>query len=275
MHRIAAVVAAMVVVAVGLAGCGGTDWNTAKNAAVKSARTAKSAKTPSGIAAEAKAERPLIAALVASSKSTNPRETAAQTVEDRCVATAIVHGYGTTAFHANGITANGLRGPRNSLDALPDPSEAQVAAIGAALQRCHIVEVAPGIAKAFGVTDGAEIACLAGHFGTGADAHRFLVLTALNRHVSLAAAHDTVGILASCVDLPTLILRLGNVQVDSATRTCIIDEMNGAGAQLKDYFALKLAGADPDIAQQSIEAVGVAINHCRPGAHTGFTVPSG
>ena len=272
MHRIAGVVAIVAVVV--LAGCGGTDWNTAKNAAVKSARTAKSAKTPSGIAAEAKAERPLIAALVASSKATNPLQTPAQTLTQRCAATAIVHGYGAAAFRANGITANGLREPKSSLDALPNPSEVQVSTIGAALQRCHIAELASEMAKALRITDGAQIACLAGHFGTGADAHRFLVLTALDRQVSLAAAHDVVGILASCVDLPTLVLQAGNVQVDAATRTCMIDEMHGTDAELKDYFALEIAGADPDTAQQSIEAVGVAINHCRPGAHTGFTVPS-
>jgi hypothetical protein len=273
MRRIAGVVA--VVVAVALTGCGGTDWNTSKSRAVKSARTAKASKTPRGIAAETAAERPLIAALVASSKASNPSETAAGSAKTRCVATAIVHGYGAATFRANGLTPNGLRAPKSSLDALPDPTDAQVAAIGSAVQRCRIDDVAKTIALQLGITDGASVVCFAGHLGTGPEADRFLVSLVLDRKLTLAASHDVIGILASCVDLATMVLDAANIQADAVTRRCITDAMHGTDAELKDYFALKLANADPDTAQQAIEAVSVAINHCRPSAHTGFTVPSG
>ena len=38
--------------------------------------------------------------------------------------------------------------------------------------------------------------------------------------------------------------------------------------------ALRMSGTDPETAVQASEQLGVAINRCRPGAHTGFTVPS-
>jgi hypothetical protein len=194
----------------------------------------------------------------------------------RCIATAIVHGYGAPAFAAAGITPAALRSPNSTLDALPDPSDDAVTTMGAAVQHCNIAkDVAAAFATSFAQgesVDAATTTCLAGRLGTDARARRFLVFSVLQRHADLAAAHGLIGLIAACLDLPALVLRAAHMQVDATTRTCILESLKSSDAQLQDYMAFRIAGIDTT--SQEV-ALAVSVNHCRPGAHTGFTLPSG
>ena len=99
-----------------------------------------------------------------------------------------------------------------------------------------------------------------------------MVLSVLQRHTDLEAARALMGLIAGCVDLPALVLRAANVRVDATTRACLLDTLKSSGAALQDFMALKLAGSDTTSTE---ETLAVSINHCRPGARTGFTVPAG
>jgi hypothetical protein len=269
MHRIVGALA----VAVVLAGCGGTDWKTAKISPSGSPESARSAQS----AATAEAERPYIDAMLVSAQAGGSGISGVSPTTVRCLATAIVHGYGASAFAAAGITPATLRNPSSTLDALPDPSDDLVTRIGTAVQHCDIANAAAtAFATAFAqgakISDGASLTCLAGRFATAAGARRFLVLSALQRHADLEAAQALIGLIAACLDLPALVLRAAEVRVDATTRTCLLDTLKSSGAQLQDVMALKIAGIDATTQQ---EALAVSINHCRPGARTGFTLPAG
>ena len=187
-----------------------------------------------------------------------------------------MHGYGAAAFVANGMTVAELSRADSDLDALPDPSDAQVQAMGAALQRCNVGAVlAKEFATGLHVTDPAVITCFAGRFDTDATLRRVIVLDWMARKIDLLAAHVLVGLMSQCIDLPSYVLDAQNVQVDPTTRACLADALKGSEAQLKDGLALHIAGVDPDTEQQDFEVIGVAVNQCRPSARTGFTVPSG
>jgi hypothetical protein len=260
-------VAFVLVIALVGAGCGATDWNATASRSNSASRAAARA----AAAAAAQAERPYVEALVASQRANDGSTTAAEVVDDRCVAVAIVHGYGAQDFVSHGLTPNGLRNPDSTLDALPSPTVAQVNAVGAGLQRCHIDIVGRSMATNWGVTDPAGVACLTGSM-TRPAARRFLVLTLLSRPIDLAAAHDLVGLIAGCMDLAPLVVR-GIDGLDTATRTCVATALHGADAEVKDYMALRMSNSDPVQLQQAKDALGVTINQCRPGAQTGFTVP--
>ncbi len=256
----------MLALVVALAACGGADFD------------AKASSTPS-TPAQARpvtatvAERPYVDAMVASAAASDGKSALSASTY-RCIATAIVRGYGTGAFEATGITPNGLRNPDSSLDGLPDPTDDQVTDIGFALQHCHVAqEVAASLAHGLGVTDAPSVACLTKKVEVGPDARRFIVLVLLERKVDLPAAHSLIGLVASCVDLADVVLRAANVPIDPATRTCLVDALHGSDAQLEDFLALRVAGADPDTAEQASEQLSIALNQCRPSAHTGFTVP--
>ena len=194
----------------------------------------------------------------------------------RCIATAIVHGYGAPAFAAAGITPAALRSPNSNLDALPDPSDDAVTAMGAAVQHCNIASaVATAFATSFAQgdnVDAATMTCLTGRLGTDTRARRFLVFSMLERHADLAAAHGLIGLIAACLDLPALVLSAAHMQVDATTRTCLLESLKSSDAQLKDYMAYRIAGIDTTSQEVALE---VSVNHCRPGAHTGFTLPAG
>jgi hypothetical protein len=118
-------------------------------------------------------------------------------------------------------------------------------------------------------------ACLARALGRP-EARRFLALSALGRHrVNLATAHTVVGLIASCADLASLIVGQSGLPADAAIRECVADALHEADAALKDYLALVISEAEPDQIQEAKGEVLVAINECRPGAQTGFTVPPG
>jgi hypothetical protein len=261
MRRIAPALAVLVVLVV-LGGCGGTDWNTAQ----------VSPAAPPRPVSTAASERPYIDALVASAQSQATKPELGATAV-RCVATAIVHGYGAPAFVAANLTPTDLRDPNSTLTALPALSDDQGVSIGTALQHCNVGgAVAMGFAQGLKVTDGPTVSCLAGRFATDPGARRFLALSVLQRHADIEAAHALIGLVAACVDLPTLVLRSANVQVDATTRACILDALKTSEAQLKDLMALKIAGLD---ATQQQETLAVSINDCRASARTGFTVPTG
>jgi hypothetical protein len=262
MHRVVGVLA----VAVVLAGCGSTDWKTARVSPSGSPKSARSAST-------AATERPYIDALLVSAEAGGSSKSGVSPTTVRCIATAIVHGYGASAFAAAGITPAALRSPNSTLDALPDPSDDVVTSIGTAVQHCGIADAAAAaFAQEVKVDDGASTTCLAGRFGTDARARRFLALSVLQRHADLEAAHALIGLIAMCLDLPALVLRAADVQVDAATRTCILESLKSSDAQLQDYMALRIAGIDTT--SQEV-ALAVSVNHCRPGARTGFTLPAG
>jgi hypothetical protein len=262
-------------VAAVLSACGGADWN-ASHATPTPSTSARSARTAATAAAAVSAgERPYVDAMVASAVASDDTSATTSATTYHCIAAAIVHGFGATVFAANGLTPNGLRNANSTLDALPDPTDEQVTTIGAALQHCKIAkELAIGVGTDLGFTDTATVTCLTKQFDSGPAPRRFLVLAFLERKIDLEAAHAAVGVLAACVDLPTLVLRSANVPIGAETRNCIVNALRGSDAQLKDFFALRMSGTDPETAVQASEQLGVAINRCRPGAHTGFTVPS-
>jgi hypothetical protein len=261
-------VAFVLAVALAVAGCGATDWN----AAATKSKAASQAAAKAAAAAAARAERPYVEALVASQRANDGSTTAAAAADDRCVAVAIVHGYGAQVLVNHGLTPNGLRNPDTTLDVLPAPTVAQVDAVGAGLQRCHIDIFGRSLAEGLGVTDAAGVACFVRSMTLPA-ARRFLVLMLLSRPIDLAAAHNVVGLIAGCMDLATLVVRGIDPSVDAETRTCVANAMHGADAELKDYLALEMSKSDPAQLQVAKDALGVAINQCRPGAQTGFTVP--
>ena len=269
MYRIAGVLALVVA----LAACGGADWNAAQRAAAKAP---KSSGTPHTLAAAA-TEKAYVDAMMQSATLNGGTKTPADAKNTRCIATAIVHGYGAAAFAAANIDPADLRPRDSTLDALPDPDDDQYTAIGSALQRCgHIADlVAIGIGQGIKVYDGATISCLARHVGTDPDARRFLVVSALDRPVTLGAAHGVVGVMAACIDFADLILKQANVQVDPTTRACLLDTLHASSAALEDYMAAALSkGTVQPPTDDFTATIGVTINRCRPSARTGFTVPS-
>ena len=255
-----AVAAALVVGA-----CGGTDWNAAKQP-----KTPSAAQLRAAAVAQAKAESPYVAALVASDQgSSDPSNPA----DARCWAAALVHGFGVSAFVAHGLTPNGLRDPDSTLDALPTPTLAQADAIGAALQRCRLSAVGAGLAQSLGANDAASAACMTRALGRP-EARRFLTLSMLGSHrMNLATAHTFVGLAAGCVDLAAFVVRIAGFPPDAAIRQCVTTALHGADAEVKDFLALVFSDADHDQIEQASDALGVAMNQCRPGAQTGFTVP--
>jgi hypothetical protein len=274
------IVAALAVVVV-LAGCGATDWNSAQVGASakpgsKQSTKAAAAKPSPAAVAETAAERPYITALVASAAAAGAGASGLHPADFRCIAAAIVHGYGAKTFADNGETPAKLSRADSTLDALPDPSDDQIQAIGAALQRCNVGgELAKEFATGLHVTDPAVVRCFGSAFDTDPTLRRLIVMDWMARKIDLLAAHVLVGLIASCIDLPSYVLDAQNVQVDPTTRACLVDALKGSEAQLKDGLALHIAGVDPDTATQDFEVIAVAINQCRPSAHTGFTVPSG
>jgi len=257
----------VVVVAGALAAgaCGGTEWNAGKQPKPLSAAQARAA-----AAAQKKAEVPYVNALVAKYQTNHVLNSLD---DNRCLASAVVHGFGVAGISAHGLTANGLRNPRTTLDDLPTPTLAQADAIGAGVQRCHIAPAAAGMARSFGATDAQSAACMTSAFGRP-QARRFLALLVLGRQrISLAVAHSVVGLISSCLDLAALIVRAASLPPDATIRQCISSALHGADAELKDYLALMIAGGDREQIQQAQGALLVAMNQCRPGAQTGFTVP--
>ncbi len=256
-----------------LAACGGgTQWDSAQTAPAVKSTPKRAAQSVAPAAATTAAERPYVDALSASAAASGTELSA---TTSRCLAAALVHGFGVAAFSSNGITPNALRGANSNLDALPDPTDQQITTIGAALQRCRIGhDLAVGLAQGLRITDAASINCFTTQFNSSAIARRFVIIAMLNRKVDLETAHDAVGVIAACVDLPTWVLRTLDVPVDATTRSCLVNALRNSDATLKDYMALRISGADPDTAIQASEALAVATNQCRPSARTGFTVPS-
>jgi hypothetical protein len=259
-------VALVVAAALGAAACGGTDWNAAHKPKAPSPAQLRAA-----AAAQKKAEQPLVNALMVKYHEDDDPFTAA---DDRCFAGAVVHGLGVKSFVSHGLTANGLRNPRTTLDDLPAPTLAQVDAIGAAMQRCHIAVLGTAIAQGLEVTNPGTVACLSRALGRP-QARRFLVLSLFGRRqMTLVTARSVIGIFASCVDLADLVLRQLDLNVPPTIRTCVLTALHGVRHQLEEVMALSLSHADQDQIEQAAVALGVAINQCRPGAQTGFTVPS-
>jgi hypothetical protein len=244
--------------------CGGTtDWNAAHKAKPLSAAQARAA-----AAAQRKAELPYVDALVAKFTSYSPNP-----ADDRCFAAAVVHGISVQGFTSHGITPTGLRNPRTTLDDLPTPSVAQVGAIGAAMQRCPLDTLGHSLAVSLDSTDAATATCLARALGRP-EAQRFLGLMLLGRHrINLAIAHTVVGLMASCVDLAAVFVSAAELPLDPSSRQCFTTALHGAEAELKDFLALLLSNADREQLQEAAGQLSVAINQCRPGAQTGFTVP--
>jgi len=198
-----------------------------------------------------------------------------ESADIRCAVTALVRGYGVHAFTDNGLTPDGVRRADTSLDDRPAPTDAQLESIGAGLQRCAIAAaMAPALAEGLQISDHGTINCFAGRFASDPNARRFLVLAFMDRPVDLITAHQMVGLVAACVDLPSWVLQSAGVVTNASTRACLLDQLKDSEALLKDLMALKISHTQPDLAEQDDEALGVSINVCRPGSHEGFTVPS-
>jgi hypothetical protein len=255
--------ALLVVVGALVAGaCGGTDWKAAHTPKPKSAAELRAA-----AAAQRKAELPYVNALVVKyAAAPNPPTL----VEGRCIAAAVVHGYGVRTFTAHRLTPNALRNPHTSIDDLPTPTLGQADAIGAAMQHCRL-DVGAALAHSLGIANAGTVTCLSRALARP-DARRFLALSALGRHrVNLAIAHTVVALMARCADLAAPIVR--DFPADASIRQCVADALHQADAALKDYLALVISDAETEQIQEAKDAVLVAINQCRAGAQTGFTVP--
>jgi len=100
--------------------------------------------------------------------------------------------------------------------------------------RCNGAGPANLLAKSFAaglkVTDAAAIACFKKGADTDPSLRGFVVTSYLARKVDLETAHQIVGLLSRCVDLPAFILRSGNVPVDATTKACLIRALNGSDA---------------------------------------------
>jgi hypothetical protein len=265
-----------VVVALVLAGCGGTDWKSAVSGnsvtanAAKSAKSAKAAKAAQLAVATAKTERAYVDALVATSYANDP---SANAVGVRCASTAIVHGFGVAAFKRAGLTTAELRTPNSSLKSLGTPTPTQVATLGAAFQKCGLgTPVARAMASGLGTSDAASITCLANRLDTTPAARGYLVVSVLGRPIDLLAAHTAVGMLAACVDLPTMFVQDMGIAVDATTRACLLDSLKSSKAKLEDYIATLVAkGPKADEVIELRDSLSVDVNRCRPSARTGFT----
>jgi hypothetical protein len=265
MFRTRGAVVLVVAAALAAGACGGTDWNAGRKA-----KPLSPAQLRAAAAAQKRAEVPYVNALVVKYASDGDASTAA---DDRCYANAVVHGFGVTSFTAHGLTPSGLRNRRTTLDSLPTPTIGQVNAIGANVQRCNLSVLGRGVALGLGVTDAPTVACLSRALGTPG-ARRFLGLAVLGRHrVDLRTAHNLIGVLASCVDFAALIASEMRLPADSPIRECVATAIHGADAALKDMLALEISDGDPDQIAQARDQVLVAMNQCRAGAQTGFTVP--
>jgi hypothetical protein len=279
MRRIlgALVVAAVVVV---LTACGGTEWNTSQAATANqradsptSTEPATSAKVAHPGVSTAAAERPYIAAILAS-RNLLQGQSATDAALVRCAVTAIVHGYGVDAFEARGLSPTPLRKPTASLDALPYPSDAQVTTIGTAPQRCGVGNaVATELAVVLKTDDAATLTCLTEHFDTDPDARGFIVMVLMQRNSDLTAARGAVAVLAACVDLPSLVLREANVQrLDNNTRACISKSLSMSQASLEDFFASDIAGIDSASNRAYLDSLLAEVKRCRSAdAGAGFS----
>src|SRR5690242_15451145 len=131
-----------------LAGCGGTSFDSVASSGSKTAPT-----TSNAPAVATSAERPYVDAMVASAAASDGSDDCTATIA-RCISTAIVRSYGVKVFVSSGITPNGLRNPNSTLDALPDPTDAQITSIGGELQRCRTGSLlAKSFAEGLKVTD--------------------------------------------------------------------------------------------------------------------------
>ncbi len=273
-------IAGAVVVALVLGGCGGTDWNSAVSGkagtanAAKSTKSTKAANAAQLAVANAKAERAYADALVASAYANDP---SANAVGVRCTAAAIVHGYGVAAFERAGLTTAELRKPNSSLKSLAAPTTTQVDTLGAAFQKCGLgTPVARGMASGLRTSDPATIACLANRIDTTAAVRPYLVVSVLGRPIDLFAAHTAVGVLADCVDLPTMFVQAMGIAFDATTRACLLDSLKGSEAKIKDYIATLVAkGPNSDEVIQLRDSLSVDVNRCRPAARTGFAATAG
>jgi hypothetical protein len=266
MFRIRGAVLVVVAAVLAAGACGGTDWNAAHKA-----KTLSPAQLRAAAAAQKRAEVPFVNALVVKYAATGDGSTPA---DDICYANAVVHGFGVTSFTAHGLTPSGLRNRRTTLDSLPTPTLAQINAIGAGVQHCNLSTLGLSVGVWLGATDAPTVACVTRALDAPA-ARRFVGLAVLGRsRVDLRTAHNLIGVLPKCVDFAALIVRGMNLPAGSAIHDCVVTAIHGADAALKDWLSLKLSDGDPDQLAQTRDEVLVAINQCRAGAQTGFTVPA-
>jgi hypothetical protein len=129
------------------------------------------------------------------------------------------------------------------------------------------------LAIQFGSRDAQTATCLTSALARP-EARRFLVLWVFGRsRVDLASARMIVGAISRCVDLAALLARGLGSQADASFHACVVTALHDAGSALNDFIAFSISNADPEQLQQAKDALGVAINGCRPGAHTGFGAP--
>jgi hypothetical protein len=235
-------------------GCGGTRWNDAQSSSTSG--------PPSSAAGASDTEREYIDAMVQSALA-NPHMSAgvpAQTL--RCVATAIVHAYGTSAFAEAGLTPAVLRDPNSTLAPLPQPSGHQGALIGRAAQQCGAgALIADAFVTEFHVADPTQRTCLSKHLERDVDAQRFVVSEVMDRTPDLAAANGVATILGRCIDLAIVALDASRVPFTSAEKACIATSIRSSAALFRDLLAQSIAGHTPTSAQYQ-QLLNPAIAEC-------------
>jgi hypothetical protein len=260
MRRIVGVL--LVAALAALAGCGGTAWDSHSGAPA-----APPTRQPTKAKATAAAERPYIEALAANTYlgDTNATEAGKRAIS-HCLAEAVVHGYGTAAFDAAGLSPAALSGPKVSLAALPLPTEAQIASIGTALQSCPIGGLyASALLNGMKVTDDASVLCLSARLHSAPEARRLLTFLEISRHLDLLTAHIAISLIGHCVDLPAFLLSSPAAGLDATTKTCMLAQLRTIELQIEDYFAELVAGTK----KASSDILLAARSHCRAGTASG------
>jgi hypothetical protein len=225
-----------------VSGCGGTHWNDAQSSSTSG--------TPSSVAGASDTERDYIDAMVQSALANPHMSDGVPTQTLRCVATAIVHTYGTSAFADAGLTPALLRDPNSTLAPLPQPSGHQVASIGTAAQQCGAgTLIADAFVTEFHIADPTQRACLSKHLERDVDAQPFVVSEVMDRTPDLATANGVATILGRCIDLVMTVLDASRVPFTPAETACIATSIRSSTALFRDLLAQSIAGHTPTSAQ--------------------------
>ena len=202
--------------------------------------------------ANAGSKRPYVDAMVVSAQS-KPAGRALPAQTTRCVASAIVHGYGVSAFAKAGLTPAVLRHAKTTLRKLAAPTAKQVDEIGTAEQLCGVGhELAQRFVQQLHVTDANAVPCLTHVLGTNPNARGYVVFTLLDRDPDLMAAHSVVMAVGMCVDTTRIVLDVSGLRVTPTESACIVATMKPVPMMLDHRLAESMTTQKPTQRQYQV-----------------------